>query len=94
MNHAPGPWKLFPRNDNQFEVVDSDQARVAIVSPGVDAKESARLIAAAPELLAALKEFVAMFIDTKLYPDPETIVTGLRIFLPNARAAIRKAEGK
>lgn len=35
-----------------------------------------------------------MFTDTKKYPDPETITTGLRILLPKALDALKKARGE
>lgn len=55
---------------------------------------NADLIAAAPELYEALEEFTKMFPDTVKYPDPETITTGLRILLPKAQAALKKARGE
>ena len=91
--HTPGPWKMgrtdlasYTTNDNTGECErvmyvyrDQGQDRIAIFGDNV--VEDARLIAAAPELLAALEAIVAY--DCRLG-------AGL---LPQARAAIAKARG-
>ena len=51
--HTPGPWK-FTRLPHQFAIYREDGSGQAIAT--VTREEHARLIAAAPELLAALKE--------------------------------------
>ena len=61
MNHTPGPWKVFDRT-----LVGTDDIAVANVKGSdsiSDAQDeaNARLIAAAPELLAALKHTIAIF---------------------------------
>lgn len=45
------------------------------------------------QMLEPMKGFVAMFTDTKKYPDQETVVTGLRIVFPRMQAAIEAAKG-
>lgn len=46
----------------------------------------------AEKMAALLGDFVRMFLDTERYPDPDTITTGLRIFLPGARDAMKEYE--
>lgn len=50
--HTPGPWSVVEPGHIRTESLEL----VAVVQHGLEAKARARLIAAAPELLAALKE--------------------------------------
>lgn len=85
--HTPGPWDL---EDHGYKYVISKPGEGYITRDvcrmdgstmaAFDQKANARLIAAAPELLAALKE-----LDAK----PEHTNSWLK-----ARAAIAKAEGR
>lgn len=88
--HTPGPWRSCERGDYS----DYHGASVVIVSPVADmrvavvhhhgtseADANASLIAAAPELLAALKEVVRISNRNHAAWD-------------KARAAIAKAEGR
>lgn len=100
-----GPWKAHKANWHTWLVLHG-WFQVAVVEMSEEMPEDevaeqekraaadANLIAAAPELYEALEEFAKMFTDTKKYPDPETITTGLRILLPNALDALRKARGE
>ena len=66
--HTPGPWEQFAKltaseNHKGFDVQDvATQHWIATVSPkdqdGNEGKANARLIAAAPDLLAALVEIL------------------------------------
>jgi hypothetical protein len=62
--HTPDPWKSEEDGNNGIEVVDQDLCVVAEIMPrygdGVCDEDwaNARLIAAAPELLAALQRIV------------------------------------
>ncbi len=86
--HTPGPWVY------SFESVDPEWAVVTTVGGAVIAnvnadhrqEANARLIAAAPDLLAALKllESAARILPPNIDPDSP---------LAQARAAIAKAEG-
>ena len=88
--HTPGPWTF----DNEIEFICTDAslhgewygdwavARVNIIR--AEAKANARLIAAAPDLLEALRELLAACKDASFASDPFDAV-------PNARAAIAKA---
>ena len=44
------------------------------------------------ELLTIVKKFTTMFVDTDKYPDPESVVTGLRILFPQAMDLIKKID--
>lgn len=60
--HTPGPWKTVSVYAD-FEVRTAEDALVAVVTPvRCESTENARLIAAAPEMLAALivaREFIS-----------------------------------
>lgn len=77
--HTPGPW--FTRHNAKSATVGT--ASGCIVAKTTDA--DARLIAAAPELLAALKENVRKYESADSDEPP---------YMERARAAIAKAEGK
>lgn len=74
-HHTPGPWKT-----QGFEnlIVNSPLGNTIVCSPGSDTgtliemKSNARLIAAAPELLYALKQLMNM-VDFK-YPYGEEVI--------------------
>jgi hypothetical protein len=75
--HTPGPWRAAYITREEVLVVRSADSEVALVANDNDA--NARLIAAAPELLAALKNLLA----GPTWPGAQM----------TARAAIAKAEG-
>ena len=89
-DHTPGPWKWdgYDIRASNDEIILTSDGRF-----GSDA--DCHLIAAAPDLLAALKlalEMIEMSVRTR---DPNwdgTVKDGRAI--SNARAAIAKAEGK
>ena len=85
--HTPGPWHVA--NGVQIRGEREQIAKVWMMRGG-EGNANARLIASAPELLAALQE-VTMVLDALLNvrgnePDPDSI-SG------RARAAIAKATG-
>jgi hypothetical protein len=99
MKHTPGPWALhidelavFGAEPNRQQVVDCEVSSPNLTD--VERKANARLIAAAPELLAALK---TLFDDYKQLADSgdcgfwklEDQSAGKR-----ALTAIAKAEGQ
>ena len=93
--YTPGPWSAGSTctRDGHHEVFGSDDCLVASVPSVVTeyegnvrrpARANAKLIAAAPDLLAALKAMVK--VDAEDGADDE--------YLHDARAAIAKAEGR
>jgi hypothetical protein len=88
--HTPGPWLMEPYLDKpgEYEIAPAgadglpDWSREVALTCSSDA--DARLIAAAPELLAALRDLVAMSGCSE---------EGVDIW-DAARAAIAKAEGR
>ena len=84
MRHTPGPWTMFDRL-----VQGRGGAPVAAVH-GPHAYANASLIAAAPELLAALKE-IADECERRLRKGEDS---GDRLTLQLCNAAIAKAEGR
>jgi hypothetical protein len=85
--HTPGPWRVGDAGHTIFGAPDPDRAAPAQVATlcrtVYSARANARLIAAAPEMLEALR-FVQE--HGAVYPEGEA---GQRI-----RAAIAKAEGR
>jgi hypothetical protein len=96
MGHTPGPWTLHGWADNDYEI-NAALDTVCNV-PGFDddtvdadrAEANARLIAAAPELLAALRE-IADECNRRLRKGEDS---GDRLTLQLCKAAIAKAEGR
>lgn len=96
--HTPGPWRVVPSGHQQEfthwierpATTEVDRLMVAGVLNTNDAEANARLIAAAPDLLAALKECVGW-----LDPDDMRLVNHeeCRATEQQALAAIAKAEG-
>ena len=108
MSHTPGPWSVKPSVD-AIEIVDANERAVASVSDrmiiwdGIP-PDNASLIAAAPELLEALKELVSSVNATmnsmesagvKIPFVPcEILLVTLKDEVLEAEAAIAKAEGR
>ena len=86
VSHTPGPWQVKSddisvvgrRNVGAFDVV-------AHVAPRQNTHANARLIAAAPDLLAALKSLME-------YMSPDDYAWASRV--QDAYTAIAKAEGR
>jgi hypothetical protein len=98
--HTPGPWTDESGDGSKWGVFDADGRAVAlaqqIVSLRVDVYQAertanARLIAAAPDLLAALVECVVDMQATEDFYGPHTKAQEV---MAAARAAIAKAEGR
>ncbi len=89
MAHTKGPWKVGGKFGTM--VMDSDGANIVAEVwsvNGVDqGKLDARLIAAAPELLDALKSLA-------LWRDTEGSIMMLAEVVEQARVVIAKAEGR
>ena len=80
--HTPGPWSVYASQRRSghahHRVIGSDGNGICYAE-----KDDARLIAAAPDLLAACKSIVGVFESHDDVP----------IYVSKARAAIAKAEG-
>ena len=92
--HTPGPWMPFVDGDGCFAIFPDADPHISLCSRAPwpqRAKESAanaRLIAAAPDLLAALNRLVHL---TAILP-PDMDEPGSA--MADARAAIAKATGE
>jgi hypothetical protein len=86
--HAPGPWHL----DVPY-IEDSTNARIASLASRFEAEANGHLLAAAPDLFAALKAIIDSVAScTDDYGKPTTEICQVSDF-SEARAAIAKAEG-
>ena len=89
--HTPGPWSVS-KGSAYYVCCDGSWIASAMGIRGPEGEANARLIAAAPELLAALEAFVDGFDPDKEYDATDTayVVFGEKAKL--ARAAIAKAK--
>ncbi len=99
--HTPGPWEWYWRvNDDNLEAdcgvlsdVKSGRARSICRCPRFEAEDqwraNARLIAAAPDLLAALKKIEEHWGGT-----PEDLMLPPLSLMFDVRQAIAKADGR
>ncbi len=90
MSHTPGPWTVewSDEEGNDGVTIEAPDGPVAFRVLEVDA----RLIAAAPEMLAALKEAAQeLSLVCKWFDHPEQTTTET---LRRATSAINKAEGR
>lgn len=84
MAHTPGPWAVV-ETDTRL-AIKSGKHTVAYVQMARDDLENAALIAAAPKLLAILKQLIEW--DDSAAKAPSLF----NKIIPAARCAIRKAE--
>jgi hypothetical protein len=96
--HTPAPWipTLNPSNDHEAEVLTRGVRRLCVArcGHGDEAEANARLIAAAPELLAALQECITDEGATcfaRRDTHPEYMDRRINYISDIARAAIAKA---
>jgi hypothetical protein len=97
--HTPGPWRAEACDSDEFWFSNgyfAVRAGNRTVAPvGIDndnmseSAANARLIAAAPDLLA----FAQAFVELDRLVSRDDIASGINILLEQARAAIAKAEG-
>jgi len=87
--HTPGPWQVGPEyhNHSRFSVYHVDFSPVASFVP---TEADARLIAAAPDLLAALQECFLLLQQLGAEGEPGDMPSPT---LEKARAAIAHATG-
>jgi len=98
-NHTPGPWQVLKRGYNQYAVdkfpatsplVGSDAPICVMIADereDANAKENARLIAAAPDMYEAIREALVTFQCNPDWRDEDKAMNMMR-------DAIKKAEGK
>lgn len=91
--HTPGPWIVEDDKHGILVLAEGAGLSVSVTIPGrkitAEDKANARLIAAAPELLAALEEITAGLDESS---DTMPLIRGAEV--KAARAAIAKARGK
>jgi hypothetical protein len=93
--HTPGPWRIV-KTDGFSGIVGNDNGD--IVTPTGPRLSDARLIAAAPELLEALRGFANLAEYSDIVNSMATVLrpherAGFVESFSKARAAIAKAEG-
>jgi hypothetical protein len=81
--HTQGPWRVDPTHPL---CIESDRGNIALVNLARSSEADARLIAAAPQLLASLREMLGWYVEGS-HAVP-------RIYIERANAAIAKAEGR
>jgi hypothetical protein len=99
MSHTPGPWYPFVADNTRFPGIDHDNGSVILYGEagedcgirGKDIEErtaNAHLIAAAPDLLAALERIID---ECKVFCNDSMDIDNYAV--DQAREAIRKAKG-
>lgn len=92
--HSPGPWNISkhatPEHSPQFGIYSGDNHHDLAIIVNENAAANARLIAAAPDLLAALKLVVEDFADWFNFKDDDQLQM-LRNSINKAQAAITQA---
>ena len=87
--HSPGPWSEDPEGEVAYTVEDAEGVPICDVYRETHGEANARLIASAPELLAALKSCVPFVEHVAAQSGGDGSLT-----LAQIRAAIAKAEGR
>lgn len=94
--HTPGPWvaRPDPNGSSTDWVIGTTNEKLPVDEVAVCNAKDARLIAAAPELLEAAKEFAENFLRDEL-DDPELCFSDRHhAAIRSLFDAIAKAEGK
>jgi hypothetical protein len=96
MSRTPGPWRV---ETDEFDIVASDGELLATIFPMSqgkgDAEANARLIAAAPDLLEALKiAHATIYALAKIHDPAWQIYVNRAPEMLQIEAAIAKAEGR
>jgi len=89
--HTPGPWKAVKFNDQKSWTIQGGEFYHALAN--VKAGDDAALIAAAPDMLAALKRVAAEADGGRLSANDDELRDWLMAIRDVARAAVAKAEG-
>lgn len=96
--HTPGPWSVYingQRGANTCRVTAGGYTVASVNCVGdFNSEENAHLIAAAPDLLAALQEVLAyQLIDYNYHGEPTEACRELAAAVAQAETAIAKATG-
>ncbi len=98
--HTPGPW-FYEGTENGHVAIDAaGPKRIGLLSKRgfsyPERQANARLIAAAPEMLDALRaiELAVDGLNTKGYPQQKNTQAALNRIKGHARALLAKIEGK
>lgn len=91
MHHTPDPWTVHQDGPAKIPTIESPSGPVAMLYAGESAAANARLIAAAPDLIAALKHALDRLESIPAHRDETGIY---RHAAAIARAAINKALGE
>jgi len=102
--HTPGPWKIgrakgkgtarsIWRNDAGFDESCDGNKGYALICRHVHNEANARLIAAGPDMLAALAHIADRAADPSSTENQDSIECALNFICETARAAIAKAKG-
>ena len=100
MPHTPGPWEVHHWGDNEGDIHGSDGKVVCVMRDGATPQEEdwegdARLIAAAPDLLAVCNA-IASDLSLLQFTDGEYRLSeqSAGVILQSLRQVIAKAEGR
>ncbi len=99
MNHTPGPWTIGKDNEGVVRFTKPGELPDGCIVMGRNREANCNLIAAAPDLLAALKDarsVVARYAE-EAGPCDHAVnicVCGIKESLDQIDAAIAKAEGR
>ena len=83
--HTPGPWRIHA-GTIKFHIDNNKEGVCSTSGDSIWDEANANLIAAAPELLEALKEIIKLYGRSRLPARVDAIAKG--------KAAIAKAEGR
>ena len=90
--HTPGPWQMVGNEDGYLELIAPGPRRLGVFSKRGfsyrERKANARLIAAAPELLAALRDVIGWIPGSSAWH-----TDAARKSVENARAVLAQATG-
>ena len=87
-SHTPGPWEVFASHAGLYVIDSAEQGAICKIEWCLEDESNARLIAAAPRLLDALKR-LWLYFGVRCDGTPRDWTEWRE-----ARAAIDKAEGR
>ena len=94
MTHTPGPWECPGTDGDEWAICHRDRTRKRRTIAHVYYEANARLIAAAPELLATLRTVQGVLKRIRLSSTAPHIVAEIGWGLRQIDAVITRAEGR